>query len=284
MAVKGSATISMIWRVPQSEEAAVSAMWLDHQQFMRTTHSLGDDGQQKPRLREFWIAKGEELQDPMNPESEKTGNVLFLMHEIYVDAAEIPIHMDKYGAWQGADGKSEAGAKMKELLEKGEKYGVHMAVGNTSVFTTLEDKQNPLTARAGDPCIHMVWKVPKSEEAAVDALWKDHEKFMRKTHKYTLDGDDKEVVRLTSFSISKGNELKDPMDPSKGETGMVLYQMAESYVAHTGIQSHLSKFGEWQGADNDSEAGVKMKNLLDMDQKYGVFREVGATKVFTCFK
>lgn len=282
--MKGSSTISMVWKVPKADEAEIDAMWKDHEQFMRSSHSFGDEGAKKPRLREFWIAKGWELSDPMNPESEKTGNVLYVMHEIYCDGAEIKDHMDKFGKWKGTDGSSEPGEKMKALLAAGKKYGCHMAVGNTAVFTSLEDKQNSLTARCEDPCIHMTWKVPADQEKVIDAMWQDHEAFMRSTHKCSLEGDDKDAPRLTSFSISKGKELNDPMDPTKGETGKILYQMAESYVAPTGIQSHLAKFGEWRGKDGTAEPGTKMKELLEAGGKYGVFMEVGATKVFTCFK
>ena len=32
------------------------------------------------------------------------------------------------------------------------------------------------------PCIHIVWRVPASEEATMDAFWKEHEAWMREKH------------------------------------------------------------------------------------------------------
>eukprot|EP01044_Picomonas_judraskeda_P039239 COSAG03_NODE_18707_length_350_cov_0.609562_1_plen_63_part_01 len=63
----------------------------------------------------------------------------------------------------------------------------------------------------------------------MDEVFKGHEAWMRTQHKLGVDGDDSEMIRLLEFYISKGKEPVDPMDPSKGETGNLLYIMSEVY-------------------------------------------------------
>ena len=137
--------------------------------------------------------------------------------------------------------------------------------GKGGALAKLQDK----------PCIHLVWRVPKADEAAVDAYWKSHEEWMRKSHVLGLDGDDATTPRLLEFNISKGEELNNPMDPTSGLTGNLLYIMSETYAAAAGIASHMAKGStEWPG----------MAKLGEMGAKYGVFMEAGATKVFTNFE
>ena len=124
----------------------------------------------------------------------------------------------------------------------------------------------------GRPTIHIIWRVPKEDEAEIDAYWKSHETWMRGSHVMSLEGDDADKPRLTSFSINKGKELNNPMDPSSGFTGNVLYVMSETYAAPSGIASHMAKGGaEWSG----------MADLGPKHEKYGVFMEAGSCAVFT---
>jgi len=126
----------------------------------------------------------------------------------------------------------------------------------------------------GRPTIHLVWRVPAADEAAIDAYWKSHETWMQKGHVMGLAGNDEETPRLLKFYIAKGKELKNPFDPSQGETGNILYIMAEVYATAAGIRSHMAKGPvEWDG----------MKELGPMQEKYGVFIEAGACTTFTSF-
>ena len=56
----------------------------------------------------------------------------------------------------------------------------------------------------------MVLAVPAEKEAEVDAMWKQHETFMRETHCLgKTDGNDRDdgmKVRLLNFHIAKGPE------------------------------------------------------------------------------
>ena len=99
---------------------------------MRASHTMGTAGDdaEKPRLTSFYIAKGKELNDPMNPESGETGNLIYSMSETYAAPTGIAKHMELATKdWPG----------MASLPEKAEKYGVFMHVGAASVFTNFKD-------------------------------------------------------------------------------------------------------------------------------------------------
>lgn len=261
----GRPTIHIIWRVPAADEAIVDEYWKSHEAWMQGSHTCGTEGDDatNPRLLKFYIAKGKELNNPMDPASGETGNILYVMAEVYAAPTGIGKHMEKGGAeWSG----------MKDLGPWHAKYGVFMEAGSCSVFTTLSDKVATNVTAVGQPSIHIVWRVPPADEAKIDAYWKSHEAWMRKEHVMSLTGDDTKKPRLTSFSINKGKELNNPMDPGSGFTGNILYIMSETYVAPEGIASHMAKgAAEWPG----------MKDLGPNCEKYGVFIEAGSCSVFT---
>ena len=261
----GRPTIHIVWRVPQADEAEIDAYWKSHEEFMQSTHVMGLEGDDAtaPRLLKFYIAKGKELNKPMDPASGETGNLLYIMGESYVAAEGIGAHMAKATAeWSG----------MPDLGPKTEKYGVFMEAGSCTTFTLLSDDVKSDVTAVGQPSIHIVWRVPEADEAEIDAYWKSHEAWMRGSHVMSLEGDDADKPRLTSFSINKGKELSNPMDPSSGFTGNLLYIMSETYVAPEGVASHMAKAGaEWAG----------MPDLPVKHEKYGVFMEAGSCSVFT---
>ena len=92
-------------------------------------------------------------------------------------------------------------------------------------------------ALKGKPCIHLYLVVPAEKEEEADALFKSHVGFMKKTHAIGAVGTE---PRILEYSIAKGKEMNDPMDPSKGETGNIMYYMAETYNAASGVAGHMS--------------------------------------------
>ena len=264
-AYKGRPTIHIVWRVPAADEKIVDDYWKSHEAWMQKSHAMGLEGDDTaaPRLLKFYIAKGKELNNPLDASSGETGNLLYIMSEVYAAPEGIASHMAKGGEeWPG----------MKELGGMVEKYGVFMEAGACSVFTSIKEEAKTDLTVIGQPTIHIVWRVPAADEKVVDDYWKSHESWMAKSHVMGLEGDDKATPRLTSFSINKGKELNNPLDAASGETGNFLYIMSETYAAPEGIASHMAKGGEeWPG----------MKELGGMVEKYGVFMEAGACSVFT---
>ena len=132
-AYKGRPTIHIVWRVPAADEKIVDDYWKSHEAWMQKSHAMGLEGDDTaaPRLLKFYIAKGKELNNPLDASSGETGNLLYIMSEVYAAPEGIASHMAKGGEeWPG----------MKELGGMVEKYGVFMEAGACSVFTNLGAK------------------------------------------------------------------------------------------------------------------------------------------------
>lgn len=257
----------VVWKVPASEEKTIDAFWKEHEEWMRASHTMGLEGDdsEKPRLLHYYIAKGPEMKEPLNPGSEPTGNLLYIMSEAYAAGSGCAKHMEL--------GNRDKADWFKQMMEYNGKYGHHMDLGTTTNFTALMDGLQPQIYQPGDPTIHMVMKVPASEEKTIDAFWKEHEEWMRKSHVQTRDGDDSEKPRLTSFNIRKGPEMKDPLNPKPEPTGNILYVMSESYAAASGIGKHM-ELGQKDKAD-------WFKQLMEYVGKYGTHMDIGSASVFT---
>lgn len=131
----GDTCITLSIAVPASMESEVDQIWYEHEEFMRATHKFttgaGDD-LKAPRLTQFTISKGYGVFDPMDPNSSKTGKVVYTMHEAYV-------HPD------GLKGHMGLGEKYPELFNKLmpliENNAVYMDFGQTTVFVNFTKKQ-----------------------------------------------------------------------------------------------------------------------------------------------
>ena len=102
-------------------------------------------------------------------------------------------------------------------------------------------------------------KVPAADIEKVESLQGDHREFMESTH--TVEGD--KDVRLNSYTVLKGPEMKNPMDPSQGTTGAMFYILTEHYETPNGLKKHL-------------EAGSKWKDIGAMQEMMGKYA-VGMT-------
>jgi len=242
----------MHWRVPKADEAEVDGLWALHEAWMRETHNTGEE--KSPRLNHYYISKGEELADPMDPTKGTTGNIIYTMSESYVDASDIGKHMGL--GWKDMD----------KLMAANAKYAINIDVASTSVWKTMGVNNDTYPSIVKDKvCIHLFIVVPAEDEKTVDALWESHEAWMRETH--NVEGDEKSPQML-HYYISKGAELTDPMDPTKGTTGNIIYTMSETYVAPADIGKHMAL--GWKDMDS----------LMGFNGKYGKFTDVGMTKVW----
>ena len=111
----------------------MDAFWKEHEAWMRKKHVMGADAaaddSATPRLLSFYIAKGPEMSEPMNPVSEKTGNFIYVMSECYADPAGIAKHFELCGA--------DMPLWFTKFQELSGKYTIHMDVGTCSVFTNM---------------------------------------------------------------------------------------------------------------------------------------------------
>jgi len=170
-------------------------------------------------------------------------------------------------------GQSQMPEWFAKLAPYGEEFGVHMDVGSQAVLTCFADDGSVFNTPTGSPNIHMYWRVPADKEEEIDTFWREHEAWMRQSHTMGPDGDDSEGPRLLAFYISKGPEMKNPMDPEEGTTGNFIYNMSETYVAPEGIAKHMelgqSQMPEW------------FEKFGGYAAEYTVHMDVGSLSVFT---
>ena len=85
-------------------------------------------------------------------------------------------------------------------------------------------------------------KVPAADIEKVEALLASHREFMASTHSVTGDKD----IRLNAYTVLKGPEMKNPMDPTEGTTGAMFYILTEHYETPNGLKKHLEAGSNWK--------------------------------------
>jgi hypothetical protein len=95
-----------------------------------------------------------------------------------------------------------------------------------------------------------MWTVGPNDVEAGDRLFESHGKWMTG---HSRDGD----TALLDYSISKGPELENPVDPNSSPTGDTIFVLDEFYESPAGVVEHwrlavetwqdLTAFMEWSG-------------------------------------
>ena len=80
-----------------------------------------------------------------------------------------------------------------------------------------------------------MWTVDSDDEGEWDRIFASHGQWM-------VDHPREGETALLSYTISKGPELSDPLDPSSEATGKTIYVLDEYYETPAGITRH------WQEA------------------------------------
>ena len=81
----------------------------------------------------------------------------------------------------------------------------------------------------------IMWTVDSDDEGEWDRIFASHGRWM-------LDHPREGETALLSYTISKGPELSDPLDPSSEATGKTIFVLDEYYETPAGITRH------WQEA------------------------------------
>ena len=94
----------------------------------------------------------------------------------------------------------------------------------------------------GNTTFGFTMRVPETDAAAVDDLIESHAKWMSETH--SLEPENGKLQTLEYF-VSKAIELNDMMDPSKGNTGNIIYNVSEVHIddEHFGKHVELGQAG-----------------------------------------
>ena len=87
----------------------------------------------------------------------------------------------------------------------------------------------------GKTHIIIMWTVGADDVAEWDRIFASHGEWMKG---HPRDGDE----ALLSYTISKGPELSNPLDPTSDPTGKTIYVLDEYYESPAGVPRH------WQDA------------------------------------
>ncbi len=87
----------------------------------------------------------------------------------------------------------------------------------------------------GKTHIIIMWTVGPEDVAEGDRIFASHGEWMKG---HPRDGDE----ALLSYTISKGPELSNPLDPTSDPTGKTIYVLDEYYESPAGVPRH------WQDA------------------------------------
>jgi hypothetical protein len=87
----------------------------------------------------------------------------------------------------------------------------------------------------GKTHLNITWVVEPDDEAEWDRIFASHARWMKG---HPREGD----TALLSYSVSKGPELSNPLDPNSEPTGRTVYVLDEYYESPAGVVRH------WQDA------------------------------------
>jgi len=106
------------------------------------------------------------------------------------------------------------------------------------------------TSDIGKSHIVIMWTASPDDVAAGDQLFDSHGKWMTG---HSREGD----TALLDYSISKGPELENPVDPDSAPTGDTVFVLDEFYASPAGVDEHwrlaretwhdLPAFMDWTG-------------------------------------
>jgi hypothetical protein len=92
----------------------------------------------------------------------------------------------------------------------------------------------------GKTHIAAMWIVSPDDVAEGDRLFESHGQWMTG---HPREG----AVALRSYSISKGPQLSNPLDPNSAPTGNTIFVLSEVYESPAGVDEHWKQAAEtWQ--------------------------------------
>ena len=118
-----------------------------------------------------------------------------------------------------------------------------------------------MSFKIGNTSFGFTMRVPDSDEKAVDDLLSAHANWMSETH--SLEQVDGKLHTLEYF-VSKASELNDMMDPSKGTTGNIIYNISEVHIDDEHFGKHVELGQGWSRIGEFFELFEKYTPLVTM--------------------
>ena len=118
-----------------------------------------------------------------------------------------------------------------------------------------------MSFKIGNTTFGFTMRVPDSDEKAVDDLLSAHANWMSETH--SLEQVDGKLHTLEYF-VSKASEFNDMMDPSKGTTGNIIYNISEVHLDDEHFGKHVELGQGWSRIGEFFELFEKYSPLVTM--------------------
>lgn len=118
-----------------------------------------------------------------------------------------------------------------------------------------------MSFKIGNTTFGFTMRVPDSDEKAVDDLMSAHANWMSETH--SLEQVDGKLHTLEYF-VSKASEFNDMMDPSKGTTGNIIYNISEVHLDDEHFGKHVELGQGWSRIGEFFELFEKYAPLVTM--------------------
>ena len=112
-------------------------------------------------------------------------------------------------------------------------------------------------ASKGTSHLVIMFTVGPDDVAEGDRLFASHGEFMKG---HPRDGD----VALLDYSISKGPELTNPMDPSSEPTGNTTFVVDERYASPAGIANHWQETANWAEMSSAAPAWFEKATIVTL--------------------
>ena len=94
----------------------------------------------------------------------------------------------------------------------------------------------------GNTTFGFTMRVPESDASTVDDLIHSHAKWMSETHSREPENG---KLQTLEYFVSKATELNDMMDPSKGSTGNIIYNISEVHIDDEHFGKHVELGQSW---------------------------------------
>ena len=109
-----------------------------------------------------------------------------------------------------------------------------------------------MASRMGQKTFNFSFIVSADKEKEWDEACESHGAWMRETHCLAVKADPTYGMlgTLVDYHISKAPEMKNPLDPSEGTTGNLIYTLNEVYTRPEGTEAHMDAAPTWKSFDS----------------------------------
>lgn len=115
MARKNKIQFTMVFTVSADQVAEGDRIFRSHAKWMEKTHHK--DGNKALLI--YDLSKAPEMENPMDPESDPTGNTHFILNEVYESPAGLQDHWQQAESWEDFEALKEWMGKGSFLLVNG---------------------------------------------------------------------------------------------------------------------------------------------------------------------